>query len=72
MYLRRQKLGRLIDKIDAEEGELVFDIDLILAADDENDQGYYTDDSISDEELRELIRINTIVKKQNGQSDDDE
>ena len=65
-------MGDLIDKIEADQGELVVDIDLVLVSDDENDQGYYTDESISDDELKELIRINTIVKKQNGQTDDDD
>ena len=69
---RRRKLGSLIDKIEADQGELVMDIDLVMVADDENDQGYYTDESISEEELQSLIRINQMVKKQNGVVDDDD
>lgn len=59
---RRKRLGELIDKLVADQGELVFDIDLLMVADDENDQGYYEDEAIDDEVLRQYIRKNTKFK----------
>ena len=37
---RRRRLGQLLDLVEADKGELVFDLELVLVADDENDQGY--------------------------------
>ena len=33
-------MGQLLDLVEADKGELVFDLELVLVADDENDQGY--------------------------------
>ena len=52
---RRRKLGQLLDYVAADEGELIFDIELILVADDENDQGYYDDVPVTQEEVRQLV-----------------
>ena len=52
---RRRKLGALLDLLDKDKGELIFDVELVLVADDENDQGYYDDVAVSQEEVRELV-----------------
>jgi len=52
---RRRKLGDLIDLLDKDQGELIFDIELVMVAEDENDQGYYDDDAVSQDELRQLV-----------------
>jgi len=62
MICRRRRLGELIDKLEVDQGELVFDIDLLMVADDENDQGYYEDEAIDDDLLRAYIRKNTKFK----------
>ena len=33
-------------------GELLFDVELCMVADDENDQGYYDDEPVTQEEVR--------------------
>ena len=35
----RRKLGKLLDLLELDKGELIFDLELVLVADDENDQG---------------------------------
>ena len=35
----RRKLGKLLDLLEVDKGELIFDLELVLVADDENDQG---------------------------------
>lgn len=54
-YRHRQRLGNLIDYVNRDEGEFVFDIDLLQIREDENDQGYYEDIPVSQNEVRELI-----------------
>lgn len=51
----RKRLGDIIDLINADKGDLVFDIELLLVANDENDQGYYDDSAISQDEVRKLV-----------------
>lgn len=53
---RRRKLSKLLDLVDADKGELVYDLELVMVADDENDQGYYDDIAVSQDEVRELVR----------------
>ena len=36
---RRKRLGQVLDAVDRREGDLVFDLELVLVRDDENDQG---------------------------------
>lgn len=55
---RRRKLGALLDLLDKDQGELIFDIELVLVAEDENDQGYYDDVAVSQEEVRNLVLKN--------------
>ena len=52
---QRRKLGGLLDELLQDRGELVFDVELVLVADDENDQGYYYDEPVSQEEVRQLV-----------------
>jgi len=52
---RRRKLGDLIDLLIKDQGELYFDLELLLVADDENDQGYYDDQPVTQEEVRQLV-----------------
>jgi hypothetical protein len=49
------RLGSLLDELLQDRGELVFDVELVLVADDENDQGYYDDEPVSQEEVRQLV-----------------
>jgi FKBP-type peptidyl-prolyl cis-trans isomerase len=35
----RRKLGKLLDLLEVDKGELIFDLELVMVADDENDQG---------------------------------
>lgn len=35
----RRKLGKLLDLLEVDKGELIFDLELLMVADDENDQG---------------------------------
>lgn len=52
---QRKKLGNIIDLVQRESGELVYDLELVMIANDENDQGYYEDVPISAEELRKVV-----------------
>lgn len=51
----RRKLGKILDFIDQDQGELVFDLELVNIRDDENDQGYYDDVPISQQEVRQMV-----------------
>ena len=51
----RKRLGDIIDLINADKGDLIFDLELLLVANDENDQGYYEDIAISQDEVRQLV-----------------
>lgn len=59
----RRKLGNIIDLVNSNKGQLVMDIELVSIIDDENDQGYYEDEAISQEEVRELVRKSIEAKK---------
>ena len=50
---RRRKLGDILDEVLADKGDLLFDIELLLIRDDENDQGYYDDEAVTPEEIKE-------------------
>ena len=52
---RRRRLGALLDLLDKDQGELIFDLELALVAEDENDQGYYDDEAVSQDEVRKLV-----------------
>ena len=54
-YSERQRLGYLIDVLQADQGELVFDVELEQVLLDENDQGYYDDIPVTQNEVRELV-----------------
>ena len=71
MLYRRRRLGQIIDKVDAGQGELVIDLELVFVADDENDQGYYDDEAVSPEDIKELVRQNNESMKARGQISDD-
>lgn len=47
----RRKLAKFLEKLDLDKGELVFDLELVMVADDENDQGYYEDEPVTQEEV---------------------
>eukprot|EP00596_Hydrurales_sp_CCMP1899_P001413 CAMPEP_0119043374 /NCGR_PEP_ID=MMETSP1177-20130426/21207_1 /TAXON_ID=2985 /ORGANISM="Ochromonas sp, Strain CCMP1899" /LENGTH=110 /DNA_ID=CAMNT_0007011317 /DNA_START=665 /DNA_END=997 /DNA_ORIENTATION=+ len=51
----RRKLGKLLDLLEVDKGELIFDLELLMVADDENDQGYYEDEPVTQEEVRRLV-----------------
>ena len=51
----RRKLGKLLDLLEVDKGELIFDLELVLVADDENDQGYYEDEPVTQDEVRKLV-----------------
>jgi hypothetical protein len=52
---RRRRLGKILDFIEADQGELIYDVELLMVADDENDQGYYDDVAITQEEVRKMV-----------------
>ena len=54
-YSNRRRLGDLIDILQADQGELIFDVELLQVKRDENDQGYYDDVPITQDEVRELV-----------------
>jgi hypothetical protein len=69
---RRRKLGSLLDFINKDQGELIYDLELLMVADDENDQGYYDDIPITQDEVRQMVlkslnldseMMNKITKK---------
>ena len=54
-YSARQRLGYLIDVLQEDKGELIFDVELEQVLLDENDQGYYEDIPVTQDEVRELV-----------------
>lgn len=52
---QRRRLGGLLDELLQGRGELIFDVELVMVADDENDQGYYEDEPVTQEEVRKLV-----------------
>ena len=54
-YSERQRLGTLIDVLQEDQGELIFDVELEQVKVDENDQGYYDDIPVTQDEVRELV-----------------
>ena len=63
---RRKRLGDILDYVDRDLGQLIFDLQLIMVKDDENDQGYYDDVAVSQEEVRELAI--KALRSKNGNS----
>jgi FKBP-type peptidyl-prolyl cis-trans isomerase len=60
----RWKLNKLIDDMVTQQGgNLVYDVRLVRVLDDEADQGYYEDDSLTFEQFEELKSHLTIIKK---------
>lgn len=51
----RRKLAKFLEFLDVDKGELVFDLELVMVADDENDQGYYEDEPVTQEEVRKMV-----------------
>lgn len=51
----RRRLSKFLERLDVDKGELVFDLELVMVADDENDQGYYEDEPVTQEEVRQLV-----------------
>jgi len=51
----RKKLGNYIDFLDKDDGELIFDLELLAVADDENEQGFYDDEPVSQDDVRKLV-----------------
>jgi hypothetical protein len=61
-----------LDFINKDQGELIYDLELLMVADDENDQGYYDDIPITQDEVRQMVlkslnldseMMNKITKK---------
>jgi len=53
---RRRRLGTIIDFVDREEGELIYDVELVAITVDDNDQGLYDDVPVSQDEVRNLVK----------------
>ena len=51
----RRELNEAINKVEANQGELFMDIEIVMIADDEADPGYYDDETVSPEELSKYI-----------------
>ena len=51
----RRRLSKFLEFLDVDKGELVFDLELVMVADDENDQGYYEDEPVTQEEVRKMV-----------------
>ena len=51
----RRRLSKFLEYLDVDNGELVFDLELVMVADDENDQGYYEDEPVTQEDVRKLV-----------------
>ena len=62
----RRKLGKLLDLLEVDKGELLFDLELVLVADDENDQGYYEDEPVTQDEVRKLVLKSMDTEINNG------
>ena len=54
-YSERQRLGYLIDLLQDGQGELVFDVKLEQVLVDENDQGYYEDIPVTQDDIIDLV-----------------
>jgi hypothetical protein len=52
----RRRLGDVLDLLEKNEGELIFDLELLSVADDENDQGFYDDVPVTQDDVRSLVR----------------
>ena len=52
---RRRLMNQALEKLDKNQGELVYDLELVMIRDDENDQGWYDDIVITPEEMRETM-----------------
>lgn len=52
----RRRLGGVIDLVLANKGQLVADVELVYIGDDENDLGYYEDDTVSPQEIRDFVQ----------------
>ena len=48
-------MSKFLEYLDVDNGELVFDLELVMVADDENDQGYYEDEPVTQEDVRKLV-----------------
>jgi hypothetical protein len=48
---RRRRLGDLLDELDQDKGDLIFDLELVNVADDQNDQGYYDDEPVTQDDV---------------------
>merc|ERR1719410_2079718 len=54
-FLGRRKLSSLLDQmIEKKGGQLIFEVQLLSVIDDEADQGYYNDDTLTPEEFNTL------------------
>jgi hypothetical protein len=53
----RRRLSKFLENLDVDKGELVFDIELVMVADDENDQGYYEDEPVTQVRVRVRVRV---------------
>lgn len=47
----------MLGAIEKNEGELVMDVELLDVFDDEADQGYYEDDTLTMEELQNMLEL---------------
>lgn len=71
-YAKRRRLGDLIDILQADKGELIFDVELVQVRKDENDQGYYDDVPISQDEVRALVEKSLKDMKARAEGKDQE
>jgi hypothetical protein len=49
------------------QGQLILDIELLDAYDDEADLGYYTDEGLTLEEVQEVVKMTDLASGGNGQ-----
>lgn len=52
---KRRRLGDLLDELDKDLGDLLFDLELVAIKEDENDQGYYDDVPVTQDDVRKLV-----------------
>jgi hypothetical protein len=62
-YRERRRLGDVIDYLLADRGELIFDVELVQVLTDENDQGYYDDIPVTQQEVRDLVERSLKAKQ---------
>jgi hypothetical protein len=43
-----------LDFLDKDQGQLIFDVQLVMVVDDEGDRGFYSDTPVTQEEVRKL------------------